>query len=327
MPSPAHIACIRTDRLGETLLTLPTVAALKAAYPAATITFVVHPALEPLLHGLAPIDDTLAVGENPAQPWYVRAWRLARVLRAKRFDLAVVANPKKELHLAVWLARIPVRVGYDRKWGRLLTHRVRDCKALGERHEVDYNMDLVRALGVSASVPSWRFPRFEPEWTDVAHVLARSGIQSSDRLIAVHPWTSNPRKQWPMERFRQLIQRVIAARTSVRMVLIGGPEERRVTDAFLAEPLPVTDMVGRLTLRQLVALLQHASILVSNDSGPMHVAAAAGTPTIALFGTQDPATGPTRWGPWGEGHTVIWKPSMEAITVEDVFNAACQHLT
>lgn len=300
--------------------------ALKAAYPSATITFVVQPALEPLVHGLAPIDDTLTVSEHPAQSWVVRAWRLGRTLRAKRIDLAVVANPKKEWHLAVWLAGIPVRVGYDRKWGRLLTHRIRDSKALGERHEVDYNMDLVRALGVPAPAPSWRFPRFEPEWEQVTQRLAQGGIQPADRLLAVHPWTSNPRKQWPIERFRRLIQRLIAARPSVRVALIGGPQERLATDAFLAEPLPVTDLVGRLTLRQLVALLQRAAVLISNDSGPMHVAAAAGTPTIALFGTQDPATGPTRWGPWGQGHTVIWKPSMEAITVEDVFNAACQHL-
>lgn len=301
--------------------------ALKAAYPSATITFVVQPALEPLVHGLVPIDDTLTVSEHPAQSWVVRAWRLGRTLRAKRIDLAVVANPKKEWHLAVWLAGIPVRVGYDRKWGRLLTHRIRDSKALGERHEVDYNMDLVRALGVPAPAPSWRFPRFEPEWEQVTQLLAQGGIQPADRLLAVHPWTSNPRKQWPVERFRQLIQRVIAARTSVRVVLIGGPEERRASEAFLAEPLPVTDLVGRLTLRQLVALLQHAAVLVSNDSGPVHVAAAAGTPTVALFGTRDPATGPTRWGPWGDGHTVIWKPSMEAIAVEDVFEAVRQYVT
>ena len=164
-----------------------------------------------------------------------------------------------------------------------------------------------------------------PEQVEVTQLLAEQGIHVSERFIAVHPWTSNPLKQWPVERYHHLIRRVIE-HLPVRIVVIGGPEERDHSAAVLVDDLPAINLTGRLTLRQLVALLQRAALLVSNDSGPVHVAAAAGTPAIALFGTRDPATGPTRWGPWGEGHTVIWKSSMEVITVDEVFDAVCRYI-
>jgi ADP-heptose:LPS heptosyltransferase len=218
------------------------------------------------------------------------------------------------------LAGIRWRVGYNRKWGRLLTHRLDDRKALGERHEVEYNLDLVRALGLPTQTPQWHLPRFSHEQAEVFQLLEQAGMKRSERFIAVHPWTSNPRKQWPPERYLALM-RLIAERRSERIVVIGSPEERHRASALLPAGAPVVNLVGRLALKPLAALLQCARTLVSNDSGPVHLAAAVGTPTVVLFGTTDAATGPQRWGPWGNNHTVIWKPSMEAISVEEVFTA------
>ena len=314
---------IRTDRLGETLLNLPTVVALKAALPAASITLLADPSLHPLLQDAYGVDRLL--GDEPRSPvWWVRAFRLSRTLRPLHFDAAIVSNPKKEFHLAVWLAGIPVRIGYDRKWGFLLSHRLRDRKALGERHEVEYNLELVRVLGLPTTVPQWRLPRFEQEQAEALHLIARQGIDASQPFIAVHPWTSHPSKQWPPDRFRTLI-RMVAERRGVGVVVIGGMEAQAAAAALLSPGLPIANLVGRLTLRQLAGLLQRARVLVSNDSGPVHLAAAVNARTLVLFGSTSDATGPRRWGPWGQGHVVICKPSMEAITVDEVF-AALHHM-
>ncbi len=310
---------IRTDRLGETLLNLPAVAALKAALPHADLTLLVHPELRDLLTAVPGVPRVLPYAEVEGRWWLARAMGLARTLRSYRFDLAVVSNPKKELHLAVWLARIPRRVGYARKWGRwLLTHRVDDRKALGERHEVEYNLDLIRALGLSTTIPQWQLPRFDREQADVVQLLQRQGIKPSEPLIAVHPWTSNPLKQWPADRFQALIRQCVE-RLGVQVVVIGGLAEVQRSKAVLLAHVPVADLTGELSLRQLAALLQTARLLISNDSGPVHLASAVGAKTVVLFGTPDPATGPGRWGPYGEGHRVIWKPTMEAIGVEEVY--------
>ena len=316
---------IRTDRLGETLLNLPAIAVLGAALPNAELTVVVHPALQDLVASAPGVDRVLPHDGDDTR-WWARAIELAKALRAHQFDLAIVSNPKKELHLAVWLAGIPRRVGYGRKWGRwLLTDRLDDRKALGERHEVEYNLDLIRALGFPTTIPQWRLPRFDREQAEVLQLLQRQGIKPSDSLIAIHPWTSNPLKQWPAGRFQTLIRRCVE-RLAVQVVVIGGPEEAGRSKEVLLAHVPVGDLTGKLTLRQLAALLQMARLLVSNDSGPVHLASAVGAKTVVLFGTPDPATGPGRWGPYGEGHWVIWKPAMEEIDVEDVFTLVQQAL-
>ena len=108
--------------------------------------------------------------------------------------------------------------------------------------------------------------------------------------------------------------------------MVGGPEEAGRSKEVLLAHVPVGDLTGKLSLRQLAALLQMTRLLVSNDSGPVHLASAVGAKTVVLFGTPDPATGPGRWGPYGEGHWVIWKPAMEEIDVEDVFTLVQQAL-
>ena len=320
-----RVLFVRTDRLGETLLNLPAVATLRAALPQASLSLLVNPELQALLSRVQGVDRVLTDAPSAGRAWWVRAVTLGRTLRAERFDAAFVSNPRKDLHVAVWLAGIPCRVGYDRKWGRLLTCRLPDRKALGDRPEVEYNLDLVRAVGLPTPVLQWQLPRFERERVDVDQLLAQQGIAPGQPLLAVHPWTSNPVKQWPAERFRVLMERAVQ-RLPVRVVIVGGREERDQAGAVLPPGVPIADLVGRVTLLQLAALLQRARLLVSNDSGPVHLAAAVGTKTLVLFGTPTPSGGPQRWGPWGEGHVVIWKPSMEAITVDEVWRALEEQL-
>ena len=113
----------------------------------------------------------------------------------------------------------------------------------------------------------------------------------------------------------------------VRVVVIGGAESAGRMQEVRSANRSVVSLAGRLTLVQLAALLQRAQLLVSGDSGPVHLAAAVQTKTVVLFGTTQAATGPRRWGPWGSaGHTVIWKPSMDAITIEEVFDALAHQL-
>lgn len=317
-----HALFVRTDRLGETLLNLPAIAALRAALPAASLTMLVGAHLQPLIEEIPWIDRVMAYDEGSWRLWWVRAGRLGRRLRAQPYDLAVVSNPKKELHIAVWLAGIPIRVGYDRKWGGCLTHRLQDRKALGERHEVEYNLDLVRAIGVPAIVPDWPMFELAGQREEGSRPLAAHGIGASEPFVALHPWTSNPVKQWPVERFRRLICEVADRAPGLAIVLIGGPEEAERVPEVIPEGIGrVINLTDRLSLTQLAVLLERARVLISNDSGPVHLAAAVNTPTIALFGSTHPATGPVRWGPWGAGQTVICRPSMESITVDDVMAA------
>ena len=169
------------------------------------------------------------------------------------------------------------------------------------------------------SIPTVRLPLREEEQGAVRQLLASHGVQGTDPLLVIHPWTSNAVKRWPAARYRELV-RVMAQRLPV--AVIGGPEAAGWAPEVIPAGQPrIVNLVGRLSLRQLAELLRGARLLVSNDSGPVHLAAAVGTPTAVLFGGSSPAAGPRRWGPWGDGHTVIWKRSMEEIAVDDVVAA------
>lgn len=325
--APRRVLVIRTDRLGETLLNLPVLAALKEAFPDSVVTWMVNATLLDLVLDAPGVDRTIGYEEDERAVWWVRAIRLCRRLRSEGFELALVSNPKKEFHVATWLAGIPTRVGYDRKWPWTLTHRVADPKVLGERHEVEYNLELLRTLGIVVPLaPSLQLAVSEQEERGIFQLLEQLKVMSTERLVAIHPWTSNPKKQWPLARFRELIQRLRQI-PKVVVAVIGGKDEQTRVQELVDEPDPgLVDLVGRLSLRQLAALFRRVRVLLSNDSGPVHLAAAVGTPTVVLFGTPDPATGPTRWGPWGGGHTVIWKSAMEDIAVEEVVQAIHRYL-
>ena len=319
-----RILILRTDRLGETVLTLPVIATLKRAHPQAAITLLVSEPLAALVREGPGVDEVLTLPARQPRGWIRRAMRLAHLLRPYQFDCAIVSNPKKELHLAVWLAGIRWRVGYDRKWRWLLTHRIPDDKTQGDRHEVEYTMDLIRCFGATSPTPSWALPTIHPEADSVRAMLQDQGVPPA-RLVVVHPWTSHPQKQWPVASFQQLLQRLVD-QPSLRVALIGGREEAPMAIPLVAAVPKVINWVGQLSLRHVAEVLRQATVLISNDSGPVHLAAAVGCHVIALFGTTVSAQGPRRWGPWGEGHTVIWKSQVADITVDDVMTAAGSYL-
>ncbi len=309
-----NILAVRNDRFGEFLLNIPAMRALKELYPQTKLTLAVNSAVSELAGAVECVDAVVVWDEVKGN------------LRKDKFDLCVILNPTKEAHIACFFAGIPVRVGYNRKWGFLLTHKLKDAKSPGDRHEVDCNLELVGLIGartqnksISIKVDETLFPEL-----------------SGQKIIAIHPFTSDPVKQWPLERFKELARR-IAQETKVKVVLVGRSEDRGLSPngdcPHSQSPLAIVplvldagdgiiDMVNKTSLAELAALLKRCSLLVSGDSGPVHLAAAVGTPVVALFRNDLPGKTARRWGPWGEGHIVIEKSSLEDISVEEVLDKA-----
>ena len=315
MSDMRRILIVRTDRLGETLLTLPLSAAIKQAAPTAHVSWMVGPVMRDLMVGAPGVDEVFVWDTDDRTPWWRLASRAARLWKPLHLDAVLIANPKKEFHLASWLAGVPRRIGWDRKWAWALTDRLADRKAAGGRHELEWNLELLRPLHVDPS-PARRFrlPVAPDAAVAVASRLRAAGVRDNDVLIAVHCSTSNPKKQWPVERFAELARQL----TSVAcVVLVGEPgnEEQPVV-----WPETTINWIGKTTLSELAAVLARSRVLVSCDSGPVHLAAAVGTRVITLFGTEDSGSRPERWRPWGPGHVVIRQP-LDRITVADVCTA------
>ncbi len=325
--APAEILAIRADRLGELLLTLPAIRAIKDSYRNVRVTLMVHPNWESLVKRLTWIDQVVAYDGINSSGGVVEGMRLVRVFRSSPFDIAILFHSKKSFNLASFLAWIPTRIGYHRKWGILLTHSIPDEKFKGEKHELEYNMDLIRLLpGIRIPPkPKLIFPVTEEDRQKIRWRLEQTGVGENEPFIAIHPMTSDPRPWFAAKRFVSVANEIERA-YHWRTIWVGGQEEtNQVNPLMIQLGEPHLDFCGLLSLGELAALLEKSKLLVSMDSGPVHIAAAVGTPTVVLFGKGDNPGQPRRWGPWGNRHELLYHTSIaereKGYSLEEIMGA------
>lgn len=294
-----RILFIKPSSLGDIVHSLPALAALRRRWPQARITWLVKRQWAELLERVEGLDQVWAVGSGPAR-WLSEVPRL----RAERFDLAVDLQGLFRSALLAWLAGCPVRIGFaNGREGSPLFYTQRVAVPTAEMHAVDRYLLVAEALGAARPArPEFRFLILPDDREQVSDVLADAGVQAGSPWVAMNVSARWPTKRWPAESFAAVANRLHRDGAGP-VVLIGGPEDRPEARAVqsLARETAIRDLTGRTPLSLLPALLQAASVLVTNDSGPMHVAAAVGTPVVALFGP----TSPVRTGPYGTAHRVL----------------------
>jgi heptosyltransferase-2 len=224
-----------------------------------------------------------------------------RDLRRRLFDKVYVLKRSLSSAVIAWLSGAPERIGFDTEGrGFLLTRRV---PYRPDRHEVENFLDVLRADGVPVvdnHLELWPSPE---ESAKAGQILADAGIADDEPVLAIHPFSAVTERGWPFENFSELASRCIRL-TRCRPVILGGPKDRQAFDAVKhLFPQGTVDLVGRCTVRETAALLARCALFVGNDSGIMHLAAAAGTPLVALFGPQSPL----RFGPWSTRAKVLYK--------------------
>lgn len=287
--------------MGDLLMSLPVIHALRAVFPESHLTLLMRSELVPLLENHPDISQILPFDPAQGQGWGT-ILRWGRTLRSCRFDTALILNPTRLFHIASFLAGIPKRVGYRRKWGFLLTAGLIDTKAVRRRHEVEYNLELLDLLAVRHSPAVLSVPVPEDKKTQAQQLLP-GGLPP----VAIHPWTSNPAKALPVSFFEEVAWEL--SRRGRTAVWIGEPSPGA---APLAVSSTTRDLTGRIPLRLLPAVLKQCALLISNDSGPVHVAAAVGTPTVVVAPETHRAT-LERWAPLGPGHTLLFSPTVEQV--------------
>jgi ADP-heptose:LPS heptosyltransferase len=311
-----RILLIRTDRFGEFILNTPVIRAIKEKFPSSYLGIMVNPMVKGIVEGSPYIDEILIYDEKAMQGFF-KSLKFVSEIRKKKFDLVVILNPKKKFNIITFLAGIPIRLGYNRKWGFLLTHKIEDRKSSGQKHEVEYNLDLVRRIRIDTQDKSLFISVDKEDEQFIDSLLNGLGIINTDLLVTLHPWTSDPVKQWPVENFLQLASR-LSRELPYKVIIIGGKDQISQSVKFCQENPDIINLTAKLTLGQSAALLKKCRLLISNDSGPVHLACAVGTLVIALFRNDIPAKSAKRWGPWGEGHIVIEKSNLADITVDEV---------
>jgi heptosyltransferase-2 len=285
--------------LGDAVLALPTLANLRRSFPAATISLLVRAGVSDLFRASPFIDDVLELPRRNQLAWAVTA------LRRRRFDLAVLLPNSFRAALISALAGITHRVGYvtDARWP-LLTVGV--C-ASGARsvHQADIYLDLLRAFRWDA----WERPSgltFPQGGTAEAEdLLTPLKLPPDASFIGINPGGAyGTAKRWPAERFAEAADR-LSDRLGAVALLLGSPEEARLTRSIRERMRSAAlDLGGRTSLSALASLLGRCRLLLTNDTGAMHLAAALNVPCVAIFGPTDPQ----HTGPLGSGHRCISRP-------------------
>jgi lipopolysaccharide heptosyltransferase II len=323
-PQVRRLLAVRLDNLGDLLMTTPALAAIRDSLPGVHLTLLCSPAGTAAAPHLEMVDEVwpfrapwMQQGGNvsPAAELGQDEARLIERLAAGHFDAAVIFTvcTQSALPAAMLcrLAGIPLRLAHSREnpYG-LLTDWVRDPDvvvaglALPEqqrraRHEVERQLGLVDAVGWHTSDDRLRFRLLVQDRQQLARLLQAAGIAPDMPYAVLHPGASAASRRWPAERFGE-VARALAAE-GLAVVLSGGPDELALTDtvlqAALSTPhpaLPVVSLAGRLALGELAALIDGARVLVANNSGPAHLAAALGTSVVNLYALTNPQHTPWR---------------------------------
>jgi heptosyltransferase I len=292
--APTRIAVLRLSALGDVVMTLPLLRTLQKAFPAAKLHWIVSRPFHAIVEGLSGVE--LIVIDKPRGP--LTYWRLWRQMRQYDFDWLLVPQASMRANLVTLATRAKRKIGFGALHSRdLQSWFVNEFVPAEPEHLIASFLRFADYVGAREHVLEWDLP-LKPEEHDWARAQAANarGIKLAVVLAA-----SKAERNWPVERYREALNR-LAARWPLTVVLIGGPgEAERALAAQLREGLrpPVLDMVGRSDLRQLAALLGQVDALLAPDTGPLHIAQAMGKPVVGLYAVAPSAkTGPYVESQW-----------------------------
>lgn len=272
--------------IGDAVMATPALGAIRETFPEAHVTIVANPLVAELFSFHPDCDQVIRFDKRSNHGGASGFWRFCRSLRPERFDLAVLFQNAFEAAVMAVLAGIPRRVGYRTDGrGLLLTAGVPAVDKKHGLHHVDYYLQMLDKLGIDSGDGYLRLALTGEEKSRAAERLG------SGPWIAVNPGASyGAAKRWFPERFAAVADG-LSAEFGVSVVLTGGPGEMEIgRDIEKSMKIAPLNLIGRTSVRELMAVLAQCRLVVTNDSGPMHIAAAFGVPIVAVFGPTDHTT-------------------------------------
>ncbi len=309
-----RVALIRLGAMGDCVYTFPVVSALKARFPEGEIVWIVEARNQdiPRLH--PGVDEVIVVDTNRWRQEFFSGMlgRMAgevggirRSLRQRTFDMALDPQGLIKSGTIAWLIHAPVRIGFARVACReginvlFTTHRVEPP----DGHIVRKNLSLLSPLGIKVQSPDFGIRVSRDAEAKILTTLQQAGIGPGDQVVGIHPGVGHHRKRWDPDRYAKVGDR-LQQREGVRVVLTAGPGEEALARRVAAQMRIGPVVMPPLRAGELAALLSRCDLFIGGDTGPLHLAAALGCRTVAIYGPSDPV----RVAPVGEGHTMLKKP-------------------
>jgi heptosyltransferase-2 len=322
--------------VGDAVMTTPAIGVIRRHFPNSEITILANPLVAPLFSPHDSVDRVMVFDRTGRHSGIIGRFRLAAELRSESFDMAVILPNSFDSALVPWLAGIPVRLGKSSD-GRalLLTESYNPGRDVVISHEVNYYLDLLGHFGFYGKSGAPQLFTAPDEERGASRMLAGQGIAAGDFVIGINPGAAfGSAKRWYPDRFAE-VARQLAAEWEARIIIFGGPAETGIAaDIERSIDGACLNLAGKTGMRELMSLIRRCNFFVTNDSGPMHIAAAFGVPTVAVFGPTDHAT----TSPFTDRAVIVRRETdcapcklrecptdhrcMTAVTAEDVLQAA-----
>jgi len=278
-----------TNWIGDAIMTLPAIDSVRATYPRAYIAVLAKPWVADIYKYFSDIDEVI-IYKNKFDT-ALGVFLLAKILKKRNFDVAILMQNAVEAAIMALFARIPIRAGYNSDGrGVLLTHSMHRTKEIKKIHQIDYYLEMVKALGC-VSINKEIHMETKINRADARTVLDKYIPDEKKLIVGIAPGASyGPAKRWLPERFAAIADK-IANDHSCRIILLGGKSDTETTE--LVQKYATTGLInlaGKTSLREAIYLISQCRLFISNDSGLMHIAGALNIPTIALFGSTNLVT-------------------------------------
>jgi ADP-heptose:LPS heptosyltransferase len=328
---PKKILVIDFGQLGDVVLSLPALRSIRERFPKAHITITVGKAGAEVINLSGYGDETIAVDRVALRDGFIplsvfRVFELVRDVRRRKFDFVIDLHSLTETNLLGFLSGAPKRL-YSRRHGRSLEYlanfhpRPPAEAESSERHLIDRYLDVLIPLGVKDAD---RIPQLKTRKADdlvVDQILAKAKVGSATPLVGLFPGAGHPGRRWPLDKFAELTD-YLMRNDGVRVLVFAGPEEQALVTEMRTLFPAGTLILDHLTIPELAAALARLAVFVSNDTGPMHIAAAVGTPVVTLLDRPTPHS----FVPIDAHHRVLCKRLQEVAT-EEVYAVARELLT
>jgi len=290
------ILILKPSSLGDVVQALPVLRLIKLHVPASEVYWWIDSNLAPLLEG---DPDLAGLVHFHRRRWaaprhWAEIWRSVSWLRAQRFDWVIDLQCLMRTGIFAWLANGKLTIGLDEpREGARGFYDLIVPRPSRHTHAVDWYLRVLPPLGVPLH---WNFQWLPPR-ARVADAVRRKWAMNGERWITIQPGARWPNKRWPIEHYAGLVCRLEKAYPQCRFAILGGAEDRALGDLVARAGGPrCLDLTGRLSLPEMVEWIRLSDLVITNDTGPMHVAAALGRPVVAVFGP----TEPRRTGPYGQ---------------------------
>ncbi len=338
MIKPENLLIVRTDRIGDVILTLPLAEIVKKHFPSCRVTFLIRNYTLSLVNSNPFIDEVLILKELNGKPLLRKN---IKNISGHKFDSCVIVYPTLILALIIYFSRIKERIGTGYRWySFLFNNKVFQHRKFAEMHELEFNVNLLRSFGINEKISrgNINFNLRAENKPGLVDLLKQNKIDGTKPIIIIHPGSGGSAVDLPVEKFKELVQ-MLDKRDDIQLIITGSGSEKKMCEELKISER-IKNFAGQFDLAELTALISKADIFISNSTGPIHIAAALGKNTIGFY-PHLLACSAKRWEPYSTKSVVfiprgncpdcareqcIRQECMNRINMQEVFSVVIQKI-